>query len=494
MTTAPQGPNERFRRAAVVCIYEVGDRLVVLDPQGRGHALTGDSAELARVVLEHLQQPRGRAELYDHLAVLSGAPLGSTVAVDDLLALLLGARAIERADAAPHVLAHHGPQPRVVVGITGAVAAMHAPAVVAALLERGHAVRVAATHEALRFVRAEGLEALTHTPVVADMWPPQSGSPPSLPVPHIGLAQWADGVLVWPASATTIGRIAGGDFSSIVAAVALSASGPVMLAPSMNPVMFASAAVRRNLARLVDDGFHVAHPTAAFELAERPEERRPLLGGAPPPAVIVPLFEMMLRQAAMARPRDAEDWDTLWRRDEHTLPWHRDEPDADMVALAASLPAPASVLEIGAGLGMLAVACAALGHRVVATDLSPRAIERARARTPDANVLWIEDDITRSRLHGRFDLILDRGCAHLLGDEPLRAYAERAARLLDGGARLVIKALGSPAAPGIPILDAARARTMFGAAFELDAITPTTMPGPAAAPPAMLLALRRRAT
>ena len=110
-----------------------------------------------------------------------------------------------------------GPGPRVVLGLTGAVASMHAPAQIQRLQQHGCEVRVAATEEALKFVHAEAIAALTHRPVVRGLWP----SDGQHVVPHIELAQWADAVIVSPASATTIARIATGDHSSIVAAVAL---------------------------------------------------------------------------------------------------------------------------------------------------------------------------------------------------------------------------------------------------------------------------------
>src|SRR5690606_15613764 len=113
--------------------------------------------------------------------------------------------------------APRGPGPRVVLGVTGAVAAMHTPALVQRLQARGFEVRVAATETALRFVRAEALEALTHRPVVHAIWPVDQVHV----VPHIELAQWADAVVVCPASATTIARLATGDHSSVVAAIAL---------------------------------------------------------------------------------------------------------------------------------------------------------------------------------------------------------------------------------------------------------------------------------
>lgn len=478
---------EVLRRAGVVRVYDVGQRLIVLDAQGRGHALEGDSARLARAVLAYLLVGHTRSELYEHLAVLSGAPLGATDVVDELLALLLGAGALERGAPASRVVPLHTPGHRVVLGITGAVAAMNAPVLVQALLERGLVVRVVATREALRFVRVEGLEALTHTAVVADMWPVDS----ALAVPHIGLAQWADAMLIWPASATTIGRIASGDFSSIVAAVAASTSAPVMLAPSMNPAMSGSAAVQRNLEQLIDDGFHVVHANTGIEVADRPDQRTPTTGGAPSPAIILQLFDAMLRDNPRPRPHDTEDWDNVYRRAPETLAWHHAAADDDLVAIAAAMAAGSRILEVGTGLGVLALACAGLGYRVVATDLSRRAVALARERDSTSAVVWVEDDITDSRLHGSFELMLDRGCAHLLGDDALDGFVRNAARLVAPGGQLVIKALATAAAPGLAVLDGARVRARFGAAFALASEAPSTMPGPSAAPAARLFVLKR---
>ncbi len=481
-----------LRRAAVVRIYDVRDRLVVLGGPAGGHVLHGDSAALARAVLERLCRPCSRAALVHHLGELAGAPLDGLAVVDELLALLLGTGVIERVAGSGAMVADHGPGARVLVGICGAVAAMHAPAFVQALLDRGYVVRAMATREALRFVRTEGIEALTHMPVVTDMWPAAADREPAPVVPHLHLAQWPDAVVVWPASATTIGRIAAGDYGSIVAAVAGCTHAPVMLAPSMNPAMLDAAAVRRNLAQLVDDGYHVAHPTAAIELADAPDQRHAMIGGAPPPAVMLALLESMLREHPRSRPSDGADWDAVWRRDPSSLPWSTAVPDADLMAVIESLPPGADVLEIGAGLGVHAAAAAATGHRVVATEISAVAIDAARTRAPQARVVWLHDDITASRLHGTFDLVLDRGCAHLLDDAGLAAYAEALPRLVATGGIVVIKALVGPAAVGLRSLDTARIGAAFGGGFAVESAVESTMPGPAAVAAAVRFVLRRR--
>ncbi len=480
-----------LRRAAVVRVYEVEDRLVALAPDGRGHALTGDSAALAREVLGLLEQAMTGAQLLAEIEALAGAPIEDGSVIDELLAILLATRTIEVVDAATRPR-RGGPGPRVLVGITGAVATMHTPALVQRLQARGFEVRVVATDSALRFVRTEALEALTHHPVVHGMWPVQGLHA----VPHIELAQWADAVVVSPASATTIARMTSGDYASVVASIALATRAPVLLVPSMNPAMYDSPAVQRNLAQLRMDGMHVAHPGRGIEVAERPGERTPLIGGAPPPEVVVGLLEAILRARVGAmRPRGAEAWDRMHRSGSQ-LPWHSETADADMLAMLDELAsAPTSVLEVGAGLGLLAVAAAERGHRVVASDLSSVVIEAAQARAPDASVVWLQDDITEPRLRGEFAVVIDRACLHVLTSEEVPGYVAAMRRLIRPGGVLIVKVLADEAAVarGVMSYTAATIGAIFGSGFERVREAASTLPGPEDAPLARLFVLRRSA-
>lgn len=487
-------PHITLRRAAVARIYDVADRTVILADDGAAHSLTGDSAELARAVLAFLDYPRTGVEVLGHVEALAGEPLARPAVVEELVRLLVRARALDLVDPDERAVPPRGPGPRVVLGLTGAAATMHAPALVQRLQARGFEVRIAATESALRFVSAEALAALTHRPVVAAIWPTGQVHV----VPHIELAQWADAVLICPASATTIGRLANGDHSSIVAAIALATRAPVVVAPSMNPAMHAAAAVQRNLARLVDDGIHVIHPARAVEVADRPDARTPVFGGAPPPEVVAQILTAILRAQirAMVRrpPRDGADWDRLYRHcDGAALPWHSDVADLDMLAaLDGEGPAPLSVLDVGAGLGALAIAAAGRGHTVVATDVSVAALEQARVRGGEAPVIWLHDDITDTRLRGRFRVVFDRGCLHLLDDPGAGRYAENLARLVAPGGCAVIKTLAAETV-GVTPWSAERIRARFGAAFTLERDEACTMPGVGGTPAARLFVLRRNA-
>jgi hypothetical protein len=237
-----------LRRAEVVGIYEVGETLVILAPDGDVHELSGPSAELARAVLGFVLQPRSRVEILAHVESLTGGPLPDTAIVDDLLALLERTNVlVTDTPAAPAARARPPARARVLVGLCGAVASSLAPSLVSLLQQRGFELRVIATEPALRFVQAEVLAALVHHPVRSSLW----SEDPTLPVPHINLAQWADVVLIWPATATTISRLASGDCSTLVSAVALATRAPVVVVPSMNVEMYGQPAVQRNLAQLV---------------------------------------------------------------------------------------------------------------------------------------------------------------------------------------------------------------------------------------------------
>jgi 3-polyprenyl-4-hydroxybenzoate decarboxylase len=217
-------------------------------------------------------------------------------AIDDLVELLVreGVLVAARAPAPPRPAAR---SPRVVVGISGAVAAVDTPALIRGLQAAGCEVRVALTRHARKLVSPIALEALTHQPVWHSLWPRD----PQVPVPHIQLAEWAELVLVCPASATTLSRIATGDCSDLVAAIVAATRAPVVIVPSMNDAMYESPAIQANLAVLRDHGRHVVHPALGVELAHPPHARPALLGPAPPASAVVDIVRHVLDVASRGR-------------------------------------------------------------------------------------------------------------------------------------------------------------------------------------------------
>ena len=144
----------------------------------------------------------------------------------------------------------------ILLGVTGGIAAYKTPELVRLLTAGGAAVRVVLTRAAGEFVAPKTLEVLSRHWVYTDLFSRDA----EFPVLHVGLAEWADLILVAPATAHCLGRAAGGLADDLLSAVLLCADVPVLLAPSMEENMFANAAVAANVQTLVQRGFHLLDP------------------------------------------------------------------------------------------------------------------------------------------------------------------------------------------------------------------------------------------
>ncbi|AHY45300.1 Flavoprotein [Rubrobacter radiotolerans] len=137
-------------------------------------------------------------------------------------------------------------QRRVLIAVTGGIAAYKAPGVIRRLREAGLEVRAAATEAAFRFVPEETLAIAAGSPLFTDRtWWERSGR-----VEHVSLARWADLVLVAPATADALARVAVGLGDDLVSATVLAGARKVLWAPAMNPEMWQSPATRRNVETL----------------------------------------------------------------------------------------------------------------------------------------------------------------------------------------------------------------------------------------------------
>jgi phosphopantothenoylcysteine decarboxylase len=141
----------------------------------------------------------------------------------------------------------------VLLGVTGSVAAVRTPALVAALREQGHSVRVVATNSALYFFDPADLEPGTLT-VDADEWPGQRYSRDD-PVLHIELRRWADLFVIAPLDANTLAKLAAGLADNCLTCVwrAWDVARPVVLAPAMNTLMWEHPLTARHLRQLAAD-------------------------------------------------------------------------------------------------------------------------------------------------------------------------------------------------------------------------------------------------
>ena len=148
---------------------------------------------------------------------------------------------------------------RVVVGVTGSIAAYKAAALVSALVQHGAHVDVILTAAGARFVTAATFAALTPGTVHTDLFAAR-GVPHG--IPHVRLAAEADLLAIAPATAHTLARLAHGLADDLLALTALGTRAPVLVAPAMETEMWSHPATRRNVARLRDDGVAVAGPAS----------------------------------------------------------------------------------------------------------------------------------------------------------------------------------------------------------------------------------------
>ena len=144
---------------------------------------------------------------------------------------------------------------RVALLIAGGIAAYKLADLASALTQAGCEVRVAMTSSAARFVGPPTFQGVTGHPVLTSTWP---GS--DAPEPHVFLGDWAQVVLLAPATANVIARAARGQSDDIVTATLLAARCPVVVAPAMNDAMWAKPAVQENLAILRSRGVVLVEP------------------------------------------------------------------------------------------------------------------------------------------------------------------------------------------------------------------------------------------
>ena len=153
---------------------------------------------------------------------------------------------------------------RVVLGVSGGIAAYKAAELARLFVKAGTTVDVVMTDAATRFVTPTTFQALSGRPVLTDLW--QSGAADGMG--HIGVSRGADAIVVAPASADFIAKVAQGRADDLLTTLCLARECPLFVAPAMNRQMWANAATQRNVAQLRQDGIGVLGPDTG-ELACR---------------------------------------------------------------------------------------------------------------------------------------------------------------------------------------------------------------------------------
>jgi phosphopantothenoylcysteine decarboxylase/phosphopantothenate--cysteine ligase len=191
---------------------------------------------------------------------------------------------------------------RLLLGVSGGIAAYKALEAARLAVKRGHAVRVIQTAASQRFVGRASFEAITGAPVLTSEFEPDPargaypGEPPPerAPISHLGLVERAECYLIAPATANTLAKLAHGSADNLLSAAALAAACPVLVAPAMNNRMYTNPATQANLDLLRNRGVTIIGPTEG-RLASHGEQG---IGRLAEPADLLEACEALLSASA----------------------------------------------------------------------------------------------------------------------------------------------------------------------------------------------------
>jgi len=145
---------------------------------------------------------------------------------------------------------------KVTVGLTGGIACYKVPHLIRSLIKSRAEVQVIMTEAATKFITPLTLETVSERPVAVEMFPPDR----FVGARHIDLARWGDLIVIAPATANFLGKVAAGICDDLLTTVVCGATCPVMIAPAMNPHMWANPITRRNVSTLKELGYLLVGP------------------------------------------------------------------------------------------------------------------------------------------------------------------------------------------------------------------------------------------
>lgn len=155
---------------------------------------------------------------------------------------------------------------KILLGITGGISVYKMCTVVRLLKKAGAHVRVLMTHSATEFVTPLTFSTLSQEETIVSLWPENKSSSTNLGVKHIDHGLWADVMMIAPATANTIARLAYGLAEDVVSSTALALRAPLIIAPAMDVDMWENSATQQNVATLKSRGYFVVPPESG-ELA-----------------------------------------------------------------------------------------------------------------------------------------------------------------------------------------------------------------------------------
>ncbi len=149
---------------------------------------------------------------------------------------------------------------KIVLGITGSIAAYKSCLIIRGLIKRGAEVQVVITPSGKEFITPITLSALTHKPVVSEFFSQRDGTWNS----HVDLGLWADAMLIAPCTASTLGKMANGIADNMLITTYLSMKAPVFIAPAMDLDMYKHPSTQKNMQTLLGYGNHIVEPASGF--------------------------------------------------------------------------------------------------------------------------------------------------------------------------------------------------------------------------------------
>lgn len=192
---------------------------------------------------------------------------------------------------------------KIVLGITGSIAAYKACLIIRGLVKAGAEVQVVITPAGKEFITPITLSALTHKPVISEFFAQRDGTWNS----HVDLGLWADAMLIAPCTASTLGKMANGIADNMLITTYLSMKAPVFIAPAMDLDMYKHPSTQENMQRLVSFGNHIIEPASGF-LASGLEGK----GRMEEPERIVTILEESLGEAP-SKMRGSSGLEKAWQ-------------------------------------------------------------------------------------------------------------------------------------------------------------------------------------
>ncbi|MFP5364658.1 MAG: bifunctional phosphopantothenoylcysteine decarboxylase/phosphopantothenate--cysteine ligase CoaBC [Thermoleophilia bacterium] len=324
---------------------------------------------------------------------------------------------------------------RILLGVSGGIAAYKALELVRLATAAGHALRVVQTPASLRFVGAASFAALTGAPVLTDELErdpargafPGDAQPDHDPLSHLALVANADIYVIAPASANTIAKLAAGLADNLLTSAALAATCPLLVAPAMNNHMWAHRATQDNVSRLRARGVTVLDP-AAGRLASKGEQGA---GRLPEPAALLEAIEALTRPAVAAPSADLVGLRVLV-----TAGGTREPIDAvRFVGNRSSGRMGFALASAAAALGAAVTVVAAnvalpRDERVTYVDVETAAELQAActAALPGADVVLMAAAVADFRPAASYEGKLKKGS----GEDPMRVELERTPDILSG--------------------------------------------------------------